>query len=216
MKKILVAIIFLGLTAGIQAAPILDFNMDAAHPAGAKIIYSSVGLVGSDISVDSIIGLDTPANGSSLISIQNGILSFSYVSGGASSIQIVGGISALQIPDGTVLMQGEISSFEVIVLPNNNRILAASFSDDKDAALAAYFGLKSGEEHPWAGSMNLAFAVNGGGSATNRSLEPLPDSEESSRVLSGDIFNSPIPEPMTILLVGTGLVGLGLARRKKA
>ena len=47
-----------------RAAPFLLFSMDANHPPTASISYAggAAPLVGVDISVDSVIGIDTPLN----------------------------------------------------------------------------------------------------------------------------------------------------------
>src|SRR5687768_12737617 len=74
----LVAILPLMLETAAQAEPILDFNMDAAHPATAQISYDGLGgpLIGVFISVDSVLGLNTPANDGLLIPITDGTLTF--------------------------------------------------------------------------------------------------------------------------------------------
>src|SRR4030042_2773744 len=88
-KGLLVAILSLFLfVAPVQAAAILDFNMDAAHPAGASISYAggATPLLGVNISVDSVLGINTPLN--NLVAVPFvGILNFTtgnYVGGGAT------------------------------------------------------------------------------------------------------------------------------------
>jgi hypothetical protein len=46
-------------------------------------------------------------------------------------------------------------------------------------------------------------------------VNPTSGAQVGSTTLQGNIFSSTVPEPMTLSLVGGGLIGLGLSRRKK-
>src|SRR4051794_2429755 len=71
-------LILLGGMGQARAGSILDFNLDAVHPAGASISYAGGAnpLVGSNLSVDSVVGLGTPLNDLSMLSLTGGRLDF--------------------------------------------------------------------------------------------------------------------------------------------
>jgi len=222
-KTILVILLLLGMmfianTQQAWAIITLDFNMDATHPLAATIYYTGINsapLVGSDISVDTVMSLDDHITHN----ITEGILSFTtggftgsdpgdwYFSPGGS-IELTGGILDLGIPAGTTLLTGSFSGTpRVIYLGGTSQIVGATFIDSKDSVLARWYGLSdNGYGYGWAGDINLSFAANGS-----------PDSAFSSTLVkSGDITNTPIiPEPGSMMLLGMGILGL-FGLRKKA
>ena len=197
------------------AGSYLDFNMDGIHPDTANISFAGGAspLVGIDISVDSVAGIDTPANAGSYLIITGGILDFTtgnlisstnnvWVFGGGGSITLSGNIG-----NGVVdLMSGQFSSATVEARGDTFRVTIASFTDSKNDALVRYFGFSPLLIDSWYGNMNLSF---------NTTAMP-PSGFESSNVGSGDIMNNPIPEPGTLLLLGGGLLAVcAFVRRRK-
>lgn len=191
--------------ASVQAVAILDFNMDAVHPATASISYAGgiAPLIGKDISVDSVVGIDTPLNSGVQIPFV-GILSFTtgnLKSFDADGWLFNGGGSILVKSGSTTLLSGTFGTAEVDKIGGTFKVVLAGFSDEKDADLLTFYGLPTGLVYT--GNMNLSFFGTG---------EP-PGAISSTQILSGDITNGKIPEPISLILLGSGLAGAGLYRR---
>ena len=228
--KQLVLALFLGvaLSGAAWAGPFpeLDMNMDATHPAAASIKYDGgvAPLIGTSISVDTILGIDTPLNAgfvnqvnclSCLLAFTTGNLTgsdeSSWFFGGGGTITVIGGvdlddsggITAGDVALGTTLLTGSFISAEVIAIGGDFKVTIAAFTDTKDPGLTGFYGVGSGG---WSGNLNLSFRAGGS--------PPLAFATAEGGVRSGDIVNI-VPEPASLFLLGSGLVGFaGFARRK--
>ena len=102
------------------------------------------------------------------------------------------------INSGTVLRGGAASSVSFV-----------GFLDYKHEDLLDYYGLpivdNSGALLDYRGEFNISFSAIFNDDGTFDSID----------VLSGDIVNTPTPEPTTLLLLGTGLIGLAALGRRK-
>jgi hypothetical protein len=208
-----------------MATPTLDFGV--AAPTTGSITYAggAAPLIGTEISVDNVTGLNTVLNNHVSFDILGGVLNFTtgnLVGSNASTWSFGGGANSFITLTGSVdlnddgigdisgvLMTGQFGTASVTNLGGVFKIAGASFFDFKDPELLALFGLPTslpnGDPLMYAGNFNISFNAAG----------TPPNGFRSTEVLSGDITNTPVPEPGTIVLLGAGLLGLGFYGRKR-
>lgn len=224
--SVMVLVVMLG--AGRASADTIDFVIAPPTPGSISFAGGTAPLIGSNIEVDSLVGLDTPANASVPIdcigcilsfetggltgfssSLSSGVDQWTFGSGGEISI-----FGALDLDgDGNVdldsrtLLSGTFGLAEVIKVSDGVlrfTVAVGSFSDTKDSDVLAFFGLPNAE---FLGGMNISFDLQ----ASAFGGDPFA----SSQVLSGNIANTLVPLPGTLPLLGGALGLFAMLKRRR-
>jgi len=188
------------------SAVLIDFGTGSAG-LGGTITISGGNAIGTGIPVDTLTISGAPVN-NGVFDTQGTVVSGTAVGGNSAAlsfntntgaISIVGGVSALGVPLGTTLLSGTIQSFS---LTNGGTLgsITASGTDTKSPLLLAALGLPTSTPFAFFGfSIGFNQAGTGGTYTAN----------------STDIANTSVPEPASVVLFGSLLLGTGLAIRRK-
>jgi hypothetical protein len=195
------------LSAPAYAVAIIDFGTGDAG-SGGTITISGGNAIGVAIPIDSLTVNGTAfdkvynLSGTAASSNQDGDLAAALIFDTTqNSISIIGGIPELFIPDQTVLLTGTFSSFEL-----QNGLFVGSLEgtgpDVKSPLLLRALGLPTDTKFEFYG-FSIGFNTKGTGSPYTAT--------------STDIINTEVPEPGSLILIGSGLLGLykGTARSSR-
>ena len=202
-------------------APCIDFG-NVRQP-GGTISYDGSGgpLIGMDIPILALNGIGTPANSTPPgYPIVGGLLNFTtgafvgsnplegYEFGGGGSFRITGAVPAAGLDDpATVLLDGTFTGALFSIGPPGQFVVRPRGTDLKHTDLLAFFGFAPGTPMSFGGFIITDPPENG-----------LNGGAFSVTALNTDITNSPVPEPASLLLVGSGvaaLIGRQRTRRRK-
>jgi hypothetical protein len=184
--------------------------------AGGTLTYDGAGgpAIGTDIVFVNFSGVDTPANPGVTLDCVGCTLAFttganldegpSWLWAGGGSFTLTGSVPALGLGAGTVLLTGSFTA--TVNTPglagtDPNALFIAIGTDTKDSTLASFYGL--GPDFTFANT-EIALGTFVSDPVTG-AFTAVPN--------QADLINvQAVPEPMTVFLLGLGLLGLGAVR----
>jgi hypothetical protein len=209
MKKVLIAVALVTalMAAGsAQAATIIDFGSVA--PGGGTILVSNGVYAGSGILVTSL-GISGAPMHNGAYTIPDAVLSFKYNGTAGPSadnfFMIEGTFAPAGIPTGSTLLSGYFTSFSPAFPSNDLFAFQAGGPDVKNPDLLTFIGLPT----------NTPFSMFGFAIASRLANTPGTANFTAYEAFSTDISNTSVPEPGSMMLLGTGLFGLAGAVRRR-
>lgn len=216
---IVVLLAALGVAVPASAEPVIDFRTGNVGTGGSLFLFGDGNLYGAGIPISNVLITGVPGGeqlydvaGTGLPGTWTGVLNFrTGGEAGVNMIEIVGcivGLAGFACDEETVLLSGTISGFDI----NNGKqgLVSAWGIDVKNAAMLEALGIAANT--PWA---FFGFSL-----ATSALVPCVPDVFNQvcspGTAISTDIRNTAVPEPGSMLLLGSGLIGLAAAARRRS
>jgi hypothetical protein len=203
------AIAMLSMATAASAAPVIDFGTGSAGE-GGTIQQIGGNLIGTNIPIGNVSITGTGAtDGSYLVTGtatgqfaqpgNYGSLNFNTATGAISITGCIANFSVgtQQCPAPQTLLTGTIGSFNDF----GGSLFIGTGTDSKNATLLAALGLPANTPFELFGFSLSTGTIIGNGSSPARST---------------DIRNTAVPEPATMMLLGTGLLAAFRGRRRQA
>ncbi|MCZ2078776.1 MAG: PEP-CTERM sorting domain-containing protein [Bryobacterales bacterium] len=212
------------LVAGVSFAEFIDFTIPAGGGGGSISYAGGVNpLIGTNLAVSTITGVNgVPLNNGvalpcvgCVINFQTGVLSgtsglsWSFAPGG--TFTLTGTIPSLTGGTPTTLMSGYFMTDSIVAqlpippIPGLGAfsIAGAAFSSILDPALTNFYGTLP-DPARYASNFNISFFTNG-----------TPAGAFTSNAIASGNLTAAAPEPVSIVLLGTALIGCAAIGRRR-